>query len=302
MISGSWRTVALVATMAAGAVLPQLHVAVPVVRWLIVAMLAIVFLGVRFSWSTLRPGHAVLLAANLGMGFVGWALGWLVGGRDVALAGFFIGITPTATAAPVIVGFLRGRVDYVVAAFVLTNVAISASLPVLLPIVLGKTAPDVFARIGGSVAFLVFTPMLAALLVRAVHPAAVAWPRRWGTFSFGLWLVTLLLISANASHFLRTQAGLPGVALTQIAVLTVGLCAANFALGRWIGGREFGREASQALGQKNTAFTIYLAMTYASPLVALGPTCYVVCHNLWNSWQLHRSDQRERALRSAARP
>ncbi len=56
-----------------------------------------------------------------------------------------------------------------------------------------------------------------------------------------------------------------------------------------IGGREFAREASQSLGQKNTSFTIYLALTYANPLVALGPTCYVLWHNLWNSWQLHQS-------------
>ena len=58
---------------------------------------------------------------------------------------------------------------------------------------------------------------------------------------------------------------------------------------RWDREKEFPREASQALGQKNTAFTIYLALTYASPLVALGPSCYVIWHNLWNSWQLHRA-------------
>ena len=77
--------------------------------------------------------------------------------------------------------------------------------------------------------------------------------------------------------------------LAGIAGSTALVCAANFALGRVIGGREFGREASQALGQKNTTFTIWLALTYASPLVALGPTCYVLWHNLWNSWQLHQA-------------
>jgi BASS family bile acid:Na+ symporter len=76
--------------------------------------------------------------------------------------------------------------------------------------------------------------------------------------------------------------------LGKIALTTAAICAASFALGRVIGGREFPREASQSLGQKNTSFTIYLALTYANPLVALGPTCYVLWHNLWNSWQLHR--------------
>jgi hypothetical protein len=50
---------------------------------------------------------------------------------------------------------------------------------------------------------------------------------------------------------------------------------------------KLSREASQSLGQKNTTFTIYLALTFANPLVALGPTCYVLWHSLWNSWQLH---------------
>ena len=59
------------------------------------------------------------------------------------------------------------------------------------------------------------------------------------------------------------------------------------ALGRMIGGKSFAQEASQSLGQKNTTFTIYLALTYANPLVAFGPTSYVLWHNLWIAWQLH---------------
>ena len=98
----------------------------------------------------------------------------------------------------------------------------------------------------------------------------------------------MFLITANASDFVRQHAEIPHLQLAQIAGTSLLVCAANFALGRWIGGREFPREASQALGQKNTTFTIYLALAYASPLVALGPTCYVIWHNLWNSWQLHR--------------
>jgi BASS family bile acid:Na+ symporter len=30
---------------------------------------------------------------------------------------------------------------------------------------------------------------------------------------------------------------------------------------------------------------------YANPLVALGPTFYVLWHNLWNSWQLYRAER-----------
>jgi BASS family bile acid:Na+ symporter len=244
-----------------------------------------------------------LLAANVAMGFAAWGLGWMVGGRDVALAAFFAGITPTATAAPVIVSFLRGRVDYVIAAFLLTNVGVSALLPAVLPWMLGRSAPGVFAHVAGSVGLLVFAPLGAAWLLRAIHPPAAEWPRRLSHVSFGMWIVALTLITANASYFVRNQSDLPHLILAQIAAVSALVCATNFALGRAIGGQSFAREASQSLGQKNTTFTIYLAMIYASPLIALGPTCYVVWHNLWNSWQLHRQrpdSRRDKENESAA--
>ena len=130
--------------------------------------------------------------------------------------------------------------------------------------------------------------LLMAWAVRALHAPAAQWPIRARNLHFGIWVTSMFLITANASDFVRQHGEIPQLKLVQIAVVSLLVCAANFALGRWIGGREFAREASQALGQKNTTFTIYLALAHASPLVALGPTCYVIWHNLWNSWQLHR--------------
>lgn len=274
--------------MTLGALLPQAHGFAWMIRWLVMAMLFLVFLQVRLSTQAMHRSHLVLVGANLGLGLAGWVLGWFIGGRDIALAAFFAGITPTAIAAPVIISFLRGRVDYVIAAFLLTNVAMAALLPVLLPIVLGQPTPEAFARVTGSVGVVVFIPLAAAWLLRARCPRTAEWPARLRNLSFGMWILTMFLITANASAFLRQNADTPQLVLVQIAVASLLVCAANFATGRLIGGREFGREASQSLGQKNTAFTIYLAVTYASPVVALGPTCYVIWHNLWNSWQLHR--------------
>ena len=165
---------------------------------------------------------------------------------------------------------------------------IAALLPVLLPWVLGKVDATLFLRVVRSVTFLIFVPLALALFVRRIHPPAVAWPARLRDISFGAWMVTLFLVMANASHFLRTQADVSHLVLVEIAAVTLFICAINFTLGRLIGGRAYGAEASQSLGQKNTSFTLLLALTYANPLVALGPTCYILWHNLWNSWQLHR--------------
>ena len=288
MKPGFLRTVALVLGMGLGALVPQAYAAAGAIRWLVMGMLFMVFLETRLSRESLRRSHVTLLAANVAMGFAALGLGGLVGGRDVALAAFFAGITPTATAAPVVISFLRGRVEYVVTAFLVTNIIIAALLPGMLPLVLGRTTPSVFVQVLGSVGLVVFAPMGAAWLLRRVYAPVAQWPRHLRDISFGLWVAVLFLVTANGSHFLRTQPDLPPGVLGKIAVTTAVVCAANFALGRVVGGREFAREASQSLGQKNTSFTIYLALAYASPLVALGPTCYVVWHNLWNSWQIHR--------------
>jgi len=294
MKPGLVRTLALAASIALGAFLPQACTGAWMIRWLVVGMLFLVFLQTRLSREAVHCSHFVLLAANVAMGFAGWALGWLIGGRDVALAVFFAAITPTATAAPVVMSFLRGRVDYVIAAFLLTNVSIAGLLPVMLPIVLARPTPGLFGQVFGSVGLVVFVPMCAAWLLRAVFARSADWPQHLRNLSFSMWVLALFLITANASHFIRSHPELPRSDLVRIAVATALICATNFAVGHMIGGRLYSREASQALGQKNTSLTIYLALTYANPVIALGPTCYVVWHNLWNSWQLHRARPHER--------
>lgn len=295
MLSSLARTAAILIAFALGALMPQAHAASGAIQWLIMGMLFPVFLSTTWTRRSLHRSQFVLLAANLLMAFVGLALGSLVGGREVGLAGFFAGIAPTAAAAPVIISFMRRDVTYVTATFLLTNVVIAALLPVLLPRVLGEVDAALFGRIAGSVGLITFVPMALALVVRRLHPAATAWPGRLRNASFAAWMITLFLVMANASHFLRTQAEVSHVVLVEIAGVTLCICAANFSLGRLIGGRDYPAEASQSLGQKNTSFTLYLALTYANPLVAFGPTSYILWHNLWNAWQLHRIHRQKKS-------
>ena len=288
MLSGFARTAAILSAFVLGALIPQAHAAAGAIRWLIMGMLFLVFLGTTWTRLSLHRSHTYLLAINFVMAFVGLGLGWMIGGRDVALAGFFAGIAPTAAAAPVIISFMRRDVTYVTAAFLVSNLGIALALPLLLPAVLGAGDTELYGRVAGSVGLLIFAPLMLALILRRLQPRASVWPAKMRDLSYGAWIVVLFLVTANASHFLRSQVDTPHLVLAQIAAVSLIVCAANFVLGRWVGGLTYGPEASQSLGQKNTSFTLYLALAYASPLVALGPTCYILWHNLWNSWQLHR--------------
>lgn len=288
MKPGLSRTCSLLAAILLGALVPQAHGAAWMIRWLVTWMLFSAFLQTRLARGLIRRSHGLLLAANYLIGFLAWGAGTMVGGHDLGLAAFFCGITPTAIAAPVIMSFLDGRVSYVVGALLLTNLSIAASMPLLLPFVLGKPVSEEVGQVSANMAGLVFAPLAVAWLLRRLHPPAADWPKRLKNFNFATWVTTIFLITSKASWFLRTQPDLPLTVVFETAGIAMAVCAASFGLGKLIGGREFARESSQSLGQKNTAFTIYLAMTYASPLVALGPTFYVLWHNLWNSWQLHQ--------------
>jgi len=276
-----------------GALCPMAHGLNFLIRWMLIAMLFMVFLRLRIDDLRPRRSHFRLLAANAAIGCVAYGVLWLFGADAVlARSAFFTGITPTATAAAVIVGLLGGRVDYAVSAFLATNFGMALLFPFLIPVVIGNPAPGVFLHVVKSLLVVIGIPLAAAIPVRLFYDKAAELPKRCKDVSFFLWVGAIFLVIANASAFLRAQEQLSVRTVLGIAAVSLGLCVFNFWFGRFLGGKKFRREASQALGQKNTTLTIYLALTFANPLVALGPTFYVLWHNAWNAGQLHRYGQR----------
>ena len=96
-----------------------------------------------------------------------------------------------------------------------------------------------------------------------------------------------------ARSFFLTQAS--ALLLVPIAVLGLVVCIVQFAVGRYVG-RHCGREmeTGQALGQKNTAFAIWMAYAFLTPLSSVGPGCYILWQNIINSveiWQKQRAEQ-----------
>jgi BASS family bile acid:Na+ symporter len=75
--------------------------------------------------------------------------------------------------------------------------------------------------------------------------------------------------------------------LGLIAVATFVLCWIQFGIGRGIG-RLLGEEVNsgQALFQKNTALSIWVAYMYLNPVSSIGAGCYVLWQNIINSFEL----------------
>lgn len=287
--------------LAAGMFLPQVSALGFMIRPLLIVMLFMVFLQLELRELKPRAAHWAILGANLAIGIAAYLLFRLTGNMELALAAFFIGITPTATAAPVIMNLLHGRVGFVVSGFVVTNLGVSLALIPLIPAVTGRMNLAFTRKVFIDLLITMALPLALAFAVRKIHPAAAAWPKRFKMLSLSIWSVMLFIIAAGASHFLRENRSVSPWIVAAIAGIAAVICAVNFAVGAMIVPRKFRREGSQTLGQKNTMLTMSLALSFATPLAALGPTFYVICHNTWNSCQLFLYDRRRARRRSDAR-
>jgi bile acid:Na+ symporter, BASS family len=284
------KVLALIATMILGVLLPQLHVLSFLVRYLLMMMLFLSFLDLRIQPGTLRQGIWRVLIANLAVAFLAYALLSFLD-HDLALIAFLTGIAPTATASPVLVGFVGGQVPFMVASVLLTNIAIALVVPLVLPGLVGAELQISTWQVLQPVMMVMFVPLILARLVKLSPLPVQAVFRGAKRFNFAVWLLNLLIISANASDFIRGQQADTFVSLAQIALVSLLICIFNFVLGALISKSGFRRESSQALGQKNIAFVVWIALTFINPMAAMGPTFYIIYHNLYNAWQIYCFEQ-----------
>jgi BASS family bile acid:Na+ symporter len=281
------KPAAMLAAMAGGALLPGMHNSV-IIRYCLMSMLFIMFLHTDFDDIKLQRSHLRLLLLNLAMGILPFFLFSALKRPELAQAAFWTGIAPTATAAPVVMGFLGGQANYVLAGFVLSNCCIPLALPLLLVGLSGHFSYTSMLPIAWNIVQLIGVPLYLARLLRMVQARVSKHAKRLKNLSFALWVIMLFYIAADASAFIQQQDSDGGYAtIWLIAALSLLICLLNFLLGYSVGSSGLRRESSQTLGQKNTSLTIYLALSYANPLAALGPTFYVFWHNTWNALQLY---------------
>ena len=271
------------------------------VRWLLVVMLLNACLGIKFSGLKVRLYHWYLLAANLVIGVAAWLIAcWLCGGNtEVAKAVFFTAISPTATAAPVVIAFLGGNGATVLMGFLISDLGISLFLIGLLPVVTGQMDWRFVQEVFLNIAFVMALPVFLSRVLLHFWPWLADFAKyKIAPHALWAWSVMLLILGGMARTTFDKQEVSAVVILLQIGSATLAVCILNFLLGWIIGPRRCKLESSQLLGQKNTSFTIYLAITFASPVAALGPLFYILWHNSWNAIQMFQYEKR-RQRRSA---
>ena len=204
-------------------------------------------------------------------------------------------ISPCATAAAVVTQKLGGSLEQMTTYTFLSNFITALMVPVCFPLIekgADMTFWAAFTKILHEVFIVLIVPMLLAYVVKhhmhRLHQKIIA----VRDLSYYLWACSLMIVTGttvkNIVHADTTVALLAGIALIGLLV-----CVAQFAVGRYIGHYfDHTQESGQALGQKNTAFAIWMAYTYLNPLSSVGPGCYILWQNIINSieiWQHRRS-------------
>ena len=200
-------------------------------------------------------------------------------------------IGPCAAAAAVVTLKLGGSLEEMTTYIFLSNFLCAALIPICFPLIepgngMGFMAS--FLLILYKVCVILVVPMLLAYITKHFKPLHrfYEWLISVRDLSFYLWGCSLTIVTGTTmKNIVHADAGVPFLIL--IAALGFLVCVLQFAVGRYIG--HFFKStvnAGQSLGQKNTAFAIWIAYTYLNPLASVGPGCYILWQNLINSVEI----------------
>ena len=217
----------------------------------------------RVDFHKMRPAMwhlwVSVFQVALVMLLVALILGFEMKGKDLILMEGILTcvICPGASAAPVVTGKLGGNLETMTSYVFLSNLVTVVAVPVVFPLI----------DKGVDISF-------------------------WTAF----WMIMYNVTGCTVKNIINS--GAPVVFLITIALVSLLICLAQFAVGRYIG-HFFGTviESGQGLGQKNTAFAVWIAYTYLSPLSVAGPGCYILWQNAINSLEIwhHRKQQESHA-------
>ena len=198
-------------------------------------------------------------------------------------------IGPAASAAPVVVGKLGGNISTMTTYVLISSLASALLIPLVFPM-LEQTVHvsfiDAFLIILEKVSIVLLLPLVLGWIMQHHVKGACAWIAAQPNLSFYFWAVSLSITTGiTVKNIVNSSASL--MLLVMIAVFTFVLCFVQFGIGRLVG-RHLGEvvNAGQALFQKNTALSIWVAYMYLNPVASIGAGCYVLWQNIINSLEL----------------
>ena len=198
-------------------------------------------------------------------------------------------IGPAASASPVVVGKLGGNISTMTTYVLISSLVSSLMIPLVFPM-LEQTVQvpffDAFLIILQKVSIVLLLPLVLGWIIQHHLKVLCRWVVSMPNLSFYCWAISLSITTGiTVKNIIHSEASL--TLLLGIAAATFVLCFVQFGIGRLVG-RHLGEEvnAGQALFQKNTALSIWVAYMYLHPVASIGAGCYVLWQNIINSLEL----------------
>jgi BASS family bile acid:Na+ symporter len=228
----------------------------------------------------------LLVAVNIGIIFyvkedVGQKLLW------EAILTCIIG--PAASASPVVTGKLGGNISTMTTYVLISSLVSALLIPLVFPMLeqaIKVSFIEAFLIILEKVSIVLLLPLVLGWIMQHYVKSVCARIAAMPNLSFYCWAISLSITTGiTVKNIVHSEATLS--LLLAIAAATFVLCWVQFGIGRVIG-RHLGEEvnAGQALFQKNTALSIWVAYMYLHPVASIGAGCYVLWQNIINSIEL----------------
>ena len=260
-------------------------------------MLSITF--VSLDTKRLKPQrmHLWLMLALQAFALGFWGIIRLMGYPVLAEGVYYCAAAPIASASPVIINLLKGDVEFSTTAMVMSQVVFAVVTPFLLPLVVHDPSLsylEIAYQVAEQIATILLAPAVISLVLRLLYPPSMHWGAKLRDFSLGIWIFNLTLISAVGTTRVLNM-GYDGEEMLPMILGAALVCLCGFVGGYWLGYPNLKRECSQALGQKNTVLTLFIAgQSFATPLAYVAPVFYVFFHNMANAIQITLSNREKR--------
>ena len=264
-----------------------------ILPWILFVILFVTFC--RADFHRMRPcwWHACILAMQLVLVIVctAFIMNYHAPGNRLILMECIICcvICPCATAAPVVTAKLDGDLEKMTTFMLLSNFLAAILIPVVFPLVdesIDMPFWDAFIALLERVCSVLVAPMGLAYIVKHFAPRLHRLIISNKDLSFYLWGVLLLVISGATMRNIMNS-GTTFWFIVIIGLISLVITFVQFAIGRYVG-RFFHAttEMGQAMGQKNTAFAIWVSSAWLNPLAAVGPGFYILWQNMFNSLEI----------------
>lgn len=267
------------------------------VPYLIFAILVLNFVAVDLRHLRFSMLHFWLMLFQTVVSVALYVSAKALGGGETVAQALMIGVLCPVASSVVVVSSMLGADRMTTTSYtMLCNIGMSVIAPLYFSVIgvhpelsFGMSFLMTFKRIAPTIAL----PFFVVLLLQILLPKANDALCKYQSMSFYLWAVALFLTLGKTISFMLSQGGGSIGTIALLGILSLALCALQFAFGKWLGGLYGDRIAGgQLLGQKNTALGIWMSTVYLEPLSSVLLAFYIILQNLFNSLQLWYHDKR----------